>query len=275
MKNNGALSLSLLTAVFLAAVTVIEICSDSVKRRESPLVSLTRVPGGGYQPQAVVDKGDRIHLAYYVGKPAAGDLYYSHTDSGSPTFSEPIRINSQPGSAVAAGTIRGVQLALGRNGRIHSVWNGSGQAVPKPPGGGSPLLYSRLADGKFEPQRNLMSRTTLLDGGGTVAADSAGRVYAVWHAADGSSTDEAARKLWIARSSDDGTTFEPESAAYDEPTGACPCCSTRALADSKGILYTLYRGAVDRIDRDMLLLVSRNSSKTFRGAAVHPWKVPT
>ena len=40
-------------------------------------------------------------------------------------------MNSQAGSAVAAGTIRGAHLALGRKGRVHVAWNGSGTALPK------------------------------------------------------------------------------------------------------------------------------------------------
>ena len=52
---------------------------------------------------------------------------------------------------------------------------------PRPEMGrpGAPMLYSRLNNSRtgFEPQRNLMARTFGLDGGGTIAADSAGDVY--------------------------------------------------------------------------------------------------
>ena len=45
------------------------------------------------------------------------------------------------------------------------------------------MLYSRSDEGgpAFEPQRNLMQRTSALDGGGTVAADNEGNVYVAWH----------------------------------------------------------------------------------------------
>jgi hypothetical protein len=44
---------------------------------------------------------------------------------------------------------------------------------------GSPMLYSRLNDAHtaFEPERNVMTRTFGLDGGGTIAADPVGNVY--------------------------------------------------------------------------------------------------
>ncbi len=92
-------------------------------------------------------------------------------------------MNSQPGSAIAIGTIRGGQVAVGRGGRIHVAWNGSNGARPKNPAGGTPMLYTRSEPGgkTFEPQRNLMQRTSALDGGGTIAADRDGNVYVAWH----------------------------------------------------------------------------------------------
>ena len=71
---------------------------------------------GGIQPQAVVDDAGILHLIYFKGDPAAGDLYYVRSSPGTTEFTKPIRVNSQPGSAVAVGTIRGGQLALGRGG---------------------------------------------------------------------------------------------------------------------------------------------------------------
>src|SRR5205814_404532 len=118
-------------------------------------------------------------------------------------FSPPVRVNSQPGSAVATGTIRGAQIALGQGGRIHVAWNGSQKARPVNPIKGAPMLYARSDESRsaFEPQRNLMQRTFGLDGGGTVSADSAGNVvYVGWH---GRTTDapegEAGRTMWFAR----------------------------------------------------------------------------
>jgi hypothetical protein len=41
------------------------------------------------------------------------------------TFSSALKVNSHPGSAIAAGNIRGAHIALGRNGRVHVAWNGT------------------------------------------------------------------------------------------------------------------------------------------------------
>src|SRR5262249_5593595 len=156
------------------------------------------------------------------------------------------------------GNIRGAHLALGKNGRVHVAWNGSHKALPKAPGGGTPMLYSRLNEKgtAFEPQRNLIQSAPGLDGGGSVAADRAGSVYVCWHAPEPSKKGEANRRVWVAVSTDEGKTFAAERAASTEPTGACGCCGMRAFADSKGTLYALYRGAKDVEQRDMYLLSS-------------------
>ena len=95
-----------------------------------------------------------------------------------------MKVNAIAGSAVAMGTIRGPHIALGKYGRVHIAWNGS-QAGGGSPHHGSPMFYTRMyIDGSgFEKERNLMTWTTALDGGGSVAADGKGNVNVVWHAA--------------------------------------------------------------------------------------------
>jgi hypothetical protein len=242
----------------------------------SAQVTVARAPDGGIQPQAVSDGEGAIHLLTFRGDPAGGDLFYARTTPGREGFSRPIRVNSQPGSAIAIGSIRGGQLAIGKGGRVHVAWNGSMKALPKNPFGASPMLYARSDAGRsaFEPQRNLMTRTSALDGGGTVAADGAGNVYVAWHArSEDAPAGEVGRRVWVARSADDGASFAPEEPAPDEPTGACGCCGTRALAGDGGTFYMLYRAARDGVGRDMVLLTSRDRGAHFRGATLHPWKL--
>src|SRR5262249_5861567 len=147
--------------------------------RNPPDVKVLEVPDGGIQPQAAIDDRGVIHLVFFKGDPAGGDLFSARLAPGGEQFSSPVRVNSQPGSAIAIGTIRGGQIAVGRGGRIHVAWNGSNGARPRNPAGGSPMLYTRSdPEGKaFEPQRNLMQHTSALDGGGTIAADRTGNVY--------------------------------------------------------------------------------------------------
>ncbi len=238
-------------------------------------VELKRVPEGGIQPQVTAGPDGAIHLVYFNGDPAAGDLYYSRSSDGGTSFSRAIRVNSEPGTAIAIGNIRGARIALGRYGRAYVSWNGSSVAA-KLNGGRAPMLYTRLNEsGKaFEPERNLVHSAYGVDGGGGVAADRSGNVYVFWHARiPGSAAGEANRRVWVTKSSDDGRVFEPEKVAWDEPTGACACCSLNAYADDRGKVYVLFRSAKEVLHRDMYLLVSSDHGSTFDGADISKWDV--
>jgi hypothetical protein len=240
-----------------------------------PAVRTMRLPAGGVQPQAVVDDRGGVHIVYLAGDPAHADVYYIHTTDGGLTFSSPLRVNSQPGSAVALGTVRGAQLAMGRGGRLHVAWNGSRSALPKSPGG-APMLYSRSNDDgtAFEPQRNVNTVASgALDGGGTIAADDQGNVFVFWHASPKKEGGETARRVWMARSTDDGRTFAPETIAFNQLTGACSCCAMQSFADHHGDLYVMYRSCTEQVHRDFYLLSSQDASKTFTGSDISPMKI--
>ena len=240
-----------------------------------PVVKVLEVPDRGIQPQAVIDDRGTIHLVYFQGDPGGGDLFYARLAPGAESFSTPVRVNTQPGSAIAIGTIRGGQIAIGRGGRIHVAWNGSNGALPKNPAGSNPMLYTRSdPTGKaFEPQRNLMQNTSALDGGGTIAADRGGNVYVAWHGrTEDAGPGEAYRRMWVVRSKDDGATFTAVETGIDRRTGACGCCGTRALADREGTVYLLYRAATRGVDRDIYLLHSEDHAGHFAGASIAPWR---
>jgi hypothetical protein len=284
------------------------IATVSLIAAEPARVKQVRTPDAGIQPQAAVDNQGVVHLIYYKGEPRGGDIFYVRQQPGQENFSKPIQVNSQAGSAMAAGTIRGAQMALGRNGRVHVAWNGQapkdghhstndghhgptaghdskdGHAAKdshhKAPAMANhmkaPMLYTRLNDQgtAFEPERNVITSAWGLDGGGSVAADNQGNVYVMWHAPKpGNTNGEAGRGLFVARSKDNGKTFSPERLATTKPTGACGCCGMKGFADSQGNVFALYRGASEKVNRDEILLVSRNHGADFDISLAHPWKI--
>jgi hypothetical protein len=240
-----------------------------------PLVIEQRVPNGGIQPQTAVDDHGTVHLIYFRGDPSHGDVFYVRSTDGGATFSSPLQVNHQPGSAIATGTVRGAQIAVGRHGRVHVAWNGSGSAGPKLSSRGVPLLYARLdeAGTGFEAERNIIQQASGIDGGSTVTADRAGHVYVVWHAPGPGEKGEEHRRVWIARSSDDGRTFEDEIAVSQPSTGVCGCCALGAFADSHATVYVLYRSAFATVNRDMHLLLSQDLARHFTSALVDRWNV--
>ena len=245
-------------------------------RADEKQVNVVQTPGHGIQPQAIIDAKGNLHLIYFQGAATGGNLLYTRREPGKTAFSDPLRVNSQEGSAIATGTIRGGQLALGKNGRVHVAWNGSATAEPKNPIAGSPMLYARLNDAgtAFEPQRNLMTRSAILDGGGTLAADSQGNVYVAWHALGAELIKgEDNRKVWISISDDDGKTFSAEKTAWSEKTGACACCGMRGFADRQDNVYFIYRAASEKINRGMYLLKSADRGQSFAGVQMDNWKI--
>jgi len=234
----------------------------------APDIQVVRTPNSGIQPRAIIDRTGTLHLLYYTGDHLHGDLSYVKSSDLGTTWSSPLRVNSESGAAIAAGTIRGGQIAIGKNGRVYAAWNGSSK-MPS-------MLYSRLNDSHtaFEPQRNLMTHTAGLDGGGAVATDSAGHVYVSWHGRDQATPPgEAGRQVWIAESNDSGKTFAAERPAWREATGACGCCGMAIFADSKGTLRVLYRAATANVHRDMFLLTSPRSAHGFDGRKLDTWEI--
>lgn len=284
----------------LLAFSVLIIPLLATGRAETPNIQLLRTPNDGIQPQAAVDSKGVVHLIYFKGEPAGGDISYVRREPGQKEFSKPVQVNTQPHTAIAIGTIRGAQLAIGKNGRVHVVWDGMGKGVSTAPHSAhaqdalrsdaptphahsahddsqrKPLFYTRLneAGTAFEPERNIITYAYGLDGGSSVAADFDGNVYVAWHAPiPGSTNGEASRAVFVARSSDEGKTFGRESLATSKPTGACACCGLRAFADNSGAVYILYRAATELTNRNETLLLSRDHGNTFDIAYSHPWRV--
>src|SRR3954471_2944844 len=201
----------------ILSISVLLVSTCALASAAAPTVRTMRVPSGGVQPQVAVDAHGAVHMIYLTGDPQAADIQYIGMPAGRGNFGEPVRVNAHPGSALAIGTIRGPHLALGRDGIVHVAWMGSAKAEPKAPGKQAPMLYTRLArDGTFEPERNVITKFVGLDGGGTVAADRDGNVSVAWHAPATPKGDESTRRVFVARSTDDGATFAPEVPLSDE-----------------------------------------------------------
>lgn len=236
-------------------------------------IQLLRTPNSGIQPQTVIDSMGTVHMIYFKGDAKSGDIEYVRRATGSMDFSQPLRVNSDPQSAVAIGTVRGPQLAVGRNGRAYIIWFGPARRS-EGHDDSMPVFFARLSDASssFEPQRNLIHFAWGGDGGLSVAADQNGNVYAVWHAT-GDSLGEDHRRVYLERSLDDGKTFSREAPVSPAALGACGCCGMRAFVDSRGVLSILFRAAAQSIHRDMTLLTSEDQGKTFQARTMSSWEL--
>ncbi|MDE2125069.1 MAG: exo-alpha-sialidase [Armatimonadetes bacterium] len=238
-----------------------------------PRVICQRLQSGAIQPQSAVDSSGRVHVVFYRGPAQAGNLYYERLAQDGAVQVGPIRVNSVPGTALATGTVRAAQIAVGRGGAVYVAFNGLG---PKS-AAGYPEMYeafTRIPAGgsSFLPQRNLVSRAGGLDGGGSVAADGRGNVWVAWHALAGARS-EARAGVWLAHSHDDGITFSPEHRIDPGELGACGCCGMRMLAGGNGLLAVLYRTARAGVERDTMLLVSHDDGASFSANILDRWRI--
>lgn len=256
----------------LAAGTLVLIRSGRANAA-GPEVTLIRVPESGIQPQ-ILEKDGVVHLLYFTGDPQKGDLNYVTSNDYGHSFSKPLRVNSQPGTVMAVGNIRGGQMAVGVKGRVHVAWIGSSVALPRGPSNSGPVLYARLNDAKdaFETTQHVNELSWGADGA-TVAADSLDSVFVFWHAQPPHGKDEAGRRLWMAKSVNGGKSFTGEAVAFTEPTGVCGCCGTRAFAGFDNTVYVLFRAATEVVHRDMYLLSSEDHGASFRGSDIARWNI--
>src|SRR5207247_11139549 len=88
-----------------------------------------------------------------------------------------------------------------------------------------PVFFSRLNNsGKaFEPQRNLMQYAKGGDGGLSIAADTLGDVYAVWHAM-GAEPGEGHRRVYFGPSPRVRRTFARARPFLPLSPEVCGCC---------------------------------------------------
>jgi len=230
-------------------------------------VTVARVPEGGLQPQVVVDAAGTVHMIYLTGAPNAAKIRYTRSTDSCRTFGNALDVNASDTPAIATGTMRGPQLALGPGGTVHVAWMSSPEA----------MCYARLPRGAraFEKPRNLVTSHPGLDGGGSVAVDEQNRVFVAWHAPDHKNGGEESRRVYLATSADDGVTFSPERAIFDRPTGACACCGMRMTAAADGSLLIVYRGVQNKTDRALYLIASTDHGQTFRGDLFAPMTLGT
>ncbi len=234
-------------------------------------VDVLGVPNNGLQPKVKVDQTGQVHLLYYKGSPQSGDLFYIRKLKNG-EFSDPLEVNSIPGSAVSIGTIRGAQFAIDEDNYVHVAWNGSMTTKPDSLSGPA-MYYTRLSENKkeFEPQR-IISGEWPVDGGGAIAADKQGNIYVFWHSATPGS-EEKDRTVFLRMSHNDGKDFREEKIISPTDIGVCGCCAMQAESDSEGNIYVVYRTATKNKNRDINLLVSNDSGKTFQDKILDRWEL--
>ncbi len=264
---------------------VIVLCSiiligSGISLAKGPAVTFEKTPHGGIQPQAIADASGTVHLLYYKGQPREGNLFYARRAKGRKNFSAPLKVNSIVGSACCVGSIFRARMALGQDGIVHVLWNGSFGFVRKQwekkgkqrtPEEFTYLFYARLADDKksFRTQTNLNRNTFGLDGNGSITTDRKGEINVFWHARVKGRPD---RMVFRVRSTNNGNSFSAETPITRRPLGVCECCTLEAFTSSKGRLYVAYRTA-EKTSRNVVIFSSDKPDSRFSEVHRHRWNI--
>jgi len=77
------------TVAFALVAATALVYSETAQTRQLPHVELIRTPGGGIQPQTAVDSRGVLHMIYFTGDAAAGNIEYVQRAPGAEAFSNP------------------------------------------------------------------------------------------------------------------------------------------------------------------------------------------
>ena len=137
------------------------------------------------------------------------------------------------------------------------------------------MLGSMTRAPPSSPSTHLMTHTTGLDGGGTVAADVDGHVFVAWHGRHqgrprggggrGDSLSPGPRTM--ARPS------PPSSPPSTAPPGPAAAAGRVPSSTVAAHLFALYRAATENIGRDMIVIASPGPRHHFEGKSLHPWRI--
>ncbi len=266
------------------SITVwLTLLASSATPTDPPKVTIVARPPGAAQFDLVTDRKGTLHAVFSMPDAAPAEasadgakpqqvwqrragVYYARRGATASSWSDPVRIGGDGGRGARA--LCQPRVTLAADGKLHAVWMTAG----KPWG----MWYTRAdADnGEFEPEQNVMRKGARgLEAGPDVAADGKGSVVVIWH--QGRFADEATRMMMVARSTDNGKTFDEPGVIDAADEGVCACCTIDAHSQADGTILVAYRSARKNVHRDMLTLRSTNGGKSFRPIRIDPWRIQT
>ncbi len=210
----------------------------------------------------------------WVSAPDGGSDGSLHVSVTPPGASEPLPASTfrDPLGPIEAHGEAPPQLAADSAGRV-SVLYTVGKEVPGERFPKSALRFIRSADSG----RTWSRPRTINDG----AEFGSHNFHALTAAPDGSllATWLDARKgksgVWMSRSTDGGTTWDPNRPVYSDPT--CPCCRTAVAVAPDGMIYVAWRAILAGDVRDIVVTRSSDGGTTWAApvrARADDWVYP-
>src|SRR3989338_3852977 len=167
---------------------------------------------------AIIDDEGRIYIGWVKEEGKKNSIYIASSSDNGKTFSEKVRVNAD--ADMPSGINHAPTMALGIKGELYVAWTVSRTDSEF----SSDIKFSRSLDKgrSFEPAIVVNDDNLTVSHGFesmTVAPD--GSIYIAW--LDGREKKEGVSSTFIARSADNGKTFE-KNVRVDG--NSCPCCKT-------------------------------------------------
>ncbi|HLA48139.1 MAG: hypothetical protein A2W77_01415 [Nitrospinae bacterium RIFCSPLOWO2_12_39_16] len=209
---------------------------------------------------AIIDDDGRIYIGWVKEEGNKNNIYIvSSTDDGK-TFSDKVRVNGD--ADMPSGINHAPTMALGIKGELYIAWT-----ISRIDGEfSSDIKFSRsLNKGKsFEPAIIVNDDNLSVSHGFesmAVADDSS--IYIAW--LDGREKKEGVSSTYIAKSTDNGKTFE-KNVRVDG--NSCPCCRTAVTVAHDGTVYVSWRKVFKGDIREIVLSKSTDRGKSFSESVV-------
>lgn len=213
---------------------------------QSEKVAVVAEVAKGAMPALVKDANDRIDLVYGYGD----SLMYSYMTADGQTFAPPVLIDTIADLVDYA--TRGPQLAVTSGGIVVIAVERSGN------------IYSFVKDpsGKWRSSGRVNDVDTVdKEGFVGISSDGGNNVFAIWP----DLRDNGRQKIYGAKSTDGGKTWEKNMLVYQSPGGTvCECCKPSIAMHGRDI-YVMFRNSLNG-NRDLYLAHSPDGGNRFETA---------
>ena len=207
-----------------------------------------RVIAIGVQPDIIVDKAEKITIAYGVKGASQSQVYTITSLDGGKTFTKPFELGSFPKMGLGMG--RGPQITTTRDYTVVTVGSHYGQLYA--------MRYSKAADKWSQPVKINDTDSTAKEALSDIAAGLDNTLYTVWL-----DTRLGNNNLYGARSKDGGMTWEKNQLIYKgTQDGICDCCRPSVFIDQAGSIKVMFRNKLDGA-RNMYLITSEDNGQHF------------
>ncbi|MCB9068040.1 MAG: exo-alpha-sialidase [Calditrichae bacterium] len=253
---------------------VLQSCEESRSIPQFSDTVITVTETGGSNPTVAID-GQSATYVVWVGETSENrfDVYLQKFDKSGRPLKNPVTVNDIPGDA-APHTMAPAKVVVNNAGDVFVVWqnntNVEGRRFPA-----SDLRFARSTDGgeRFEDAIFVNDDAGKILAGHTfqdMTVSENGIIYVSWidsrnkammkHGAAGHGNNGPKSEIRVARSFDNGLSFEP-SVVVD--TTACPCCKTTIVCAENGDVFIAWRREYPGSIRDIAIAKSTNNGLSF------------